>query len=419
MSLPHGSSHDALLVLNAGSSSLKFSVYRVTDEGQLHLLANGGIEELGAAAHFWAKNARGESLGEQRWPGPAPAPAPGPLGHSGAIDYLAEWLREHNGGGMRLIGVGHRVVHGGLMHAAPEFVSADLLSYLQSLVALAPLHQPHNLLAIRLIAQRLPGLPQVACFDTAFHRTAPAVSQAFALPRHITDRGVRRYGFHGLSYEFIARALPDYDAQAAAGKTVALHLGNGASMCALLRGKSIASSMGFTAVDGLMMGSRCGSLDPGVLLYLMDELKMDARALERLLYKESGLLGVSGISSDMRPLSESQDPRAIEAIELFVYRIGRELGSLAAALGGLDAIVFTAGIGEHSVPVRAAICRAAAWLGVELDEAANLAGGPRISRPGSRCAAWVIPTNEELTIARHCLALLNQQEDSTRHEQHA
>ncbi|MCV2358235.1 acetate/propionate family kinase [Paucibacter sp. TC2R-5] len=417
MSLPHGSSHDALLVLNAGSSSLKFSVYRVDADEQLHLLASGGIEELGAAAHFWAKNSRGELLGEQRWPGPAPAPAPGPLGHSGAIDFLTEWLREHNGGGMRLIGVGHRVVHGGLSHSAPELVTTELLSYLQSLVPLAPLHQPHNLLAIRLIAQRLPGLPQVACFDTAFHRTAPAVSQAFALPPTITAKGVRRYGFHGLSYEYIARALPDYDAQAAAGRTVVLHLGNGASMCAMQACKSVASSMGFTAVDGLVMGSRCGSLDPGVLLYLMDELKMDARAVERLLYKESGLLGVSGISSDMRALSESQDPRAIEAIELFVYRIGRELGSLAAALGGLDAIVFTAGIGEHSAPVRAAICRAAAWLGVELDEAANLAGGPRISTTGSRCAAWVIPTNEELTIARHCLALLSQQEEGTRHEQ--
>jgi acetate kinase len=412
MTMAHGSSHDALLVLNAGSSSLKFSVFRLDAERHLHLIASGALEELGQAAHFWVKNARGELLGEQRWPGPAPAPAPGPLGHSGAIDFLAEWLREHNGGGLRLIGVGHRVVHGGIKHAAPELVSADLLADLQQLVPLAPLHQPHNLLAIRLLEQRLPGLPQVACFDTAFHRTAPAVSQAFALPHSITSRGVRRYGFHGLSYEFIARALPEVDPRAGAGKAVVLHLGNGASMCALQAGKSIASSMGFTAVDGLMMGSRCGALDPGVLLYLMDELKMDARAIERLLYKESGLLGVSGISSDMRTLSESSEPRAAEAIELFVYRITRELGSLAAALGGLDAIVFTAGIGEHSAPVRAAICRAAAWLGVELDEAANLAGEARISSNGSRCAAWIIPTNEELTIARHTLALLADLQES-------
>ena len=412
MTLAHASNHDALLVLNAGSSSLKFSVFRLDQLGELHLIASGALEELGNAAHFWAKSAHGQLIGEQRWPGPAPAPAPGPLGHSGAIDFLTEWLREHNGGGLRLIGVGHRVVHGGTQHAAPELVSDDLLADLQQLVPLAPLHQPHNLLAIRLIQQRLPGLPQVACFDTAFHHAAPAVSQAFALPRSITSRGVRRYGFHGLSYEFIARALPDHDPRAAAGKTVVLHLGNGASMCALQAGKSVASSMGFTAVDGLMMGSRCGALDPGVLLYLMDELKMDARAIERLLYKESGLLGVSGISSDMRALTESADPRAAEAIELFVYRITRELGSLAAALGGLDAIVFTAGIGEHSASVRAAVCRSAAWLGVELDEAANLAGEARISTAGSRCAAWVIPTNEELTIARHSLALLSHSQES-------
>jgi len=403
--MAHGSSHAALLVLNAGSSSLKFSVYRLDAEQQLHLIASGAVEEVDVAAHFWVRNAHDELLGEQRWPGS--------LEHSSAIDFLAEWLREHNGGGLQLIGVGHRVVHGGIKHAGPELVTPALLSELQFLEPLAPLHQPHNLLAIRLFAQRLPGLPQVACFDTAFHRTAPAVSQAFALPSAITERGVRRYGFHGLSYEFIAQALPACDPRAAAGKTVVLHLGNGASMCALLNGQSIASSMGFTAVDGLVMGSRCGSLDPGVLLYLMDELKMDARAIEHLLYKESGLLGVSGISSDMRALGESSDPRAAEAIELFVYRIARELGSLAAALGGLDAIVFTAGIGEHSAPVRAAICRAAAWLGVELDEAANLAGGPRISTPGSRCAAWVIPTNEELTIARHCQEVLSHHRELT------
>lgn len=403
--------HDALLVLNAGSSSLKFSVFRVDAGKQLNLLASGALEALGQAAHFSVKNAAGELIAEQRWPGPAPAPAPGPLGHSGAIDFLTEWLREHNGGGMRLIGVGHRVVHGGAQHGGPELVTRELLADLQALIPLAPLHQPHNLLAIRLIAQRLPGLPQIACFDTAFHHGVPAVAQAFALPPAITSLGVRRYGFHGLSYEYIAGVLPTLDARAAAGKTVVLHLGNGASMCALQDGKSIASTMGFTALDGLMMGSRCGALDPGVILYLLDELKMDARAIERLLYQQSGLLGVSGISSDMRTLSASSDPRAAAAIELFVYRISRELGSLAAALGGLDAIVFSAGIGEHQAAVRAAVCRAAAWLGVELDEAANLAGGPRISRPGSRCTAWVIPTNEELSIARHSLALLATQDE--------
>lgn len=416
--LPQGSSHEALLVLNAGSSSLKFSVYRLSDAEnsatprKLHLLVSGVLEELGHAARFHVKDSHGHLLDELAWPEPAPAPGPGPLGHSGAIDFLTQWLREHNGGGLRLIGVGHRVVHGGVRYANPVLITPEVLAELQALSPLAPLHQPHNLLPIRLIEQRLPGLPQVACFDTAFHRTAPEVSQAFALPQSITGKGLRRYGFHGLSYEYIARALPAFDAHAAAGKTVVMHLGNGASMCAIEAGQSVASSMGFTAVDGLMMGTRCGTLDPGVVLYLMDELKMDARAIERLLYKESGLLGVSGISSDMRALSESEDPRAQAAIELFVYRISRELGSLAAALGGLDAIVFTAGIGEHSVKIREAICKHAAWLGVELDSLANESGGPLISRLGSRCAAWVIPTNEELMIASHTLDLLQHPQES-------
>ena len=389
---------DLLLVLNAGSSSLKFSAYRV-DGGTLDVLVSGVLEELGNAARFRARNARGEPIATQAWP------AEPPLGHVGAIDFLTGWLREHAGDG-RLIGVGHRVVHGGIDHAAPVLVDDAVVARLQTLVPLAPLHQPHNLLPIRLIAQRQPGLPQVACFDTAFHRAAPPVSQAYALPAHITERGVRRYGFHGLSYEYIASRLGEVDPRAASGKTVVLHLGNGASMCAIDRGQSVASSMGFTAVDGLPMGTRSGALDPGLMLYLMDELKMDARAIEALIYKQSGLLGVSGISSDMRTLAESADPRAAAAIELFVYRIGRELGSLAAALGGLDAIVFTAGIGENSAPIREAVCRTAGWLGVVLDPAANAAGGPRISAAASRAAAWVIPTNEELMIARHTLALL-------------
>jgi acetate kinase len=275
-------------------------------------------------------------------------------------------------------------------------------------VPLAPLHQPHNLLPIRAIAERRPNLLQVACFDTAFHQTSPPLAQAFALPASITDRGVRRYGFHGLSYEYIASALPQHDARAAAGKTVVLHLGNGASMCAMHDGKSVASTMGFTAVDGLPMGTRSGNLDPGVVLYLMQELKMDATAIESLLYKESGLLGVSGISSDMRELLESNEPRAKFAIDLFVYRITRELGSLAAALGGLDAIVFTAGIGERAAAIREAVCRQAEWLGVEVDTQANVAGGPRIGKASSRVAAWVIPTNEEVMIARHTLTLARQ-----------
>jgi acetate kinase len=275
-------------------------------------------------------------------------------------------------------------------------------------VPLAPLHQPHNLAPIKTLLERLPELPQVACFDTAFHRAQPPVAQAFALPKSITERGVVRYGFHGLSYEYIAGALPAHDARAAAGKTIVLHLGNGSSMCALANGRSMASTMGFTAVDGLPMGTRCGSLDPGVVLYLMDELGMDTREVEKLIYHQSGMLGVSGISSDMRTLLASADPNANAAIDLYVYRIGRELGSLVAALGGLDAIVFTAGIGENSAVLRERVCRDAAWLGVAFDADANARArdATRISTAASRVAAWVIPTNEELMIARHTRALI-------------
>jgi acetate kinase len=254
--------------------------------------------------------------------------------------------------------------------------------------------------------ERRPGLPQVACFDTAFHRAQPELAQMFALPRELHDEGVRRYGFHGLSYEYIASRLPQLDARAASGRAVVLHLGNGASMCAMSAGRSVASTMGFTAVDGLPMGTRCGALDPGVILYLMDQRGMDARAIERLIYNQSGLLGVSGVSSDMRTLLASDEPRAALAVDLYVYRIARELGSLAAALGGLDALVFTGGIGENSAEIRERVCRDAAWLGVDLDEEANRSGGPRIDTAEGRTAAWVLPTDEELMIARHTRRLL-------------
>jgi len=280
-------------------------------------------------------------------------------------------------------------------------ITAEVVTKLERLVPLAPLHQPHNLGPIRTLTERMPEVPQVACFDTGFHRTQPPLAHAFALPRELSEAGVRRYGFHGLSYEYIASVLPTRDPRAAGGRTVVLHLGNGASMCAIAAGKSVATTMGFTAIDGLPMGTRSGSLDPGVVLYLMDECKMDARAIETLLYRRSGLLGVSGLSSDMRELLESDHPHAREAVALFCYRIGRELGSLAAALGGLDAIVFTAGIGEHAAAVREAVCRDAAWLGVALDRAANAHHGPRISTPDSRVAVWVIATDEEWMIARH------------------
>jgi acetate kinase len=389
---------DATLVLNAGSSSLKFSVFLQGNPPRP--LLRGQLEGLFTRPHFVAHDQGGASVGEKAWPDGTR------LGHDGAIEFLFAWGRGGALGGHGIVAAGHRVVHGGLKFTQPVVIDPGVLAALEALVPLAPLHQPHNLSAIRAVALRVPHLPQVACFDTSFHRTQPAVAQAFALPRRYAEEGVLRYGFHGLSYEYIASVLPGTDARAAAGRTVVAHLGNGASMCALQGGHGIATTMGFTAVDGLPMGTRCGALDPGVLLYLMDNHGMDARALETLIYQQSGLLGVSGISSDMRALLASPDPRAAEAVNLFVYRIGRELGSLAAALGGLDALVFTGGIGENAPAIRARVCRDAAWLGLELDEAANDAGGPRISRATSRVGAWVIPTNEELMIARHTRDLL-------------
>ncbi|MGI9246359.1 MAG: acetate/propionate family kinase, partial [Steroidobacteraceae bacterium] len=305
-----------------------------------------------------------------------------------------------------IVGVGHRVVHGGLEFMAPVVVDEAALQRLDRYVPLAPLHQPHNLATIRVMLERWPGVPEVACFDTAFHRTVPEVAQLFALPPRFAAAGVRRYGFHGLSYEYVASQLPALDARAASGRTVVFHLGNGSSMCAMLGGHSVATTMGFTAVDGLPMGTRCGALDPGVLLFLMDELRLGPREIEQLIYHESGLLGMSGVSSDVRELLRSADPRAREALDVFVYRAGRELGSLAAALGGLDAMVFTAGIGENQPEIRARICAGAAWLGMALDEAANERHGPRISRPDSRIACYVVPTDEESMLARHVLGVL-------------
>ena len=388
---------EAIAVLNAGSSSLKFSVF---DEA-LQLVLRGQIEAIYTAPRFAAKDAGGKTVAEKSWGEGAK------LGHAGALEHLVAFVREHLGGN-RLAGIGHRVVHGGMQYTQPVQVDAKVLQALEKFVPLAPLHQPHNLAPIRLLLERLPELPQVACFDTSFHRTNPEIAQMFALPAKLHAEGVRRYGFHGLSYEYIASQLGELDATAANGRTVVLHLGNGSSMCALLDGRSVASTMGFTAVDGLPMGTRCGAIDPGVILYLMDQRGMDARAIEKLIYNQSGLLGVSGISSDMRTLLASDEPRAKLAVDLYVYRIRRELGSLAAALQGVDAIVFTAGIGENSAELRARICTDAAWLGLDLDKKANQAGGPRLSTAASRVSAWVVPTNEELMIARHTKALLSE-----------
>ena len=389
---------DVIAVLNAGSSSIKFSLFG-QDGTDLSLLLRGQAEAIHTRPRFVAKDAAGAVLSSHAWD------EGHPLGHDAALEHIMGFVRDRLAG-RHLAAVGHRVVHGGPLHALPARIDAALLADLAQFVPLAPLHQPHNLAPIRLLLDRSPGLPQVACFDTAFHRSQPDIAQMYALPQALHDAGVRRYGFHGLSYEYIASALPQFDMKAAGGRTVVCHLGNGASMCALSAGRSVASTMGFTAVDGLPMGTRCGAIDPGVILYLLDQRGMDSRAIERLIYSEAGLLGVSGISSDMRTLLASDQPRARLAVDLHVYRIGRELGSLAAALGGLDAIVFTGGIGENSAEIRARVCRDAAWLGVQLDERANLCGESRISAEGSAAKAWVIPTHEELMIARHTRRVL-------------
>lgn len=393
---PHG---DLIAVANAGSSSLKFSLYR-RGAGEPEPVLRGLIDGLGATPRFTARSPSGEVIGEQTWdPGAA-------LGHDAALHHVIEFVQGLMPG-VSLAGIGHRVVHGGTAFSEPVRVTPERLAALQALTPLAPLHQPNNLAPIRLAQEVLPGVPQVACFDTAFHRDNDEVTQMFALPYELHEAGIRRYGFHGLSYEYIASRLPEVDAPQAAGRVIAAHLGNGASLCAMSNGRSVASTMGFTAVDGLVMGTRCGALDPGVLLYLMDERGLDARAIERLIYRESGLLGVSGLSADMRVLLGSDTPRARLAVDLFVNRIVREIGSLAAALGGLDALVFTAGIGEHAAEVRRRVVAGCTWLGATLDEAANAAGHTRISTAGSRCAAYVVPTDEELMIARHTQRVLD------------
>jgi len=393
---------DSILILNAGSSSLKFSVFQ-TEKGNLHLLAHGQVEGIGNSPRFVLRGPANEVLEDQT------LTVGSSLDHEQALGFVLERCKSRFSG-YRMAAAGHRVVHGGVKFAQPVLVSPEVLAELDRLVPQAPLHQPHNLAAIRAAMQIMPSLPQVACFDTAFHRKQPEVAQLFGLPRRYSDEGLRRYGFHGLSYEYISSVLPGMDERAAQGRTIVAHLGNGASLCALKQGRSIATTMSFTPVDGLVMGTRVGSLDPAAMLYLMTQYRMDASALEKLIYHDSGLLGVSGLSSDMRDLLSSHDPHAAEAIELFVYRIAREIGSLAAALGGLDALVFTAGIGENAPAIRALVCRASKWLGVELDEAANANGGPKISLAESKITAWVIPTNEELMIAEHTQRLLGVSE---------
>ena len=381
-------------VINAGSSSLKFSVY----EGERRLLA-GQVDGLGARPSASATGPDGEAI-----PPPDLGAAP-PSTPSEVLPAVLPWTRERLGA-RRLAALGHRVVHGGLHHSRPARVTPELLAELEALVPLAPLHEPHNLAPIKMAMTLNPDLPQLACFDTAFHRTAPEVEQAFALPYAFYDEGVRRYGFHGLSYEYIASVLPQHAPEIAEGRVVVLHLGNGCSACALKAGASIATTMGFTALDGLPMGTRCGALDAGVVLHLIQTKGMAAEALVDLLYRRSGMLGLSGVSSDFRELLASAEPRARFAIDVFCYCTARWIGSLAAALGGLDGVVFTAGVGENAAPIRSAICRACGWLGLELDEAANSEHRTRISTPKSRVAAYVIKTDENLMIARHARALV-------------
>jgi acetate kinase len=390
---------EVILVLNAGSSSIKFSAFE-EQGGALELLVHGQVDGLYTPrATFQALDGHGEHHANE-W-------TAGELDHRHGLEQIDAFLGAHREG-HSLAAVGHRVVHGGERFSGPVRLTPAVVDELEKLAPLAPLHQPHNLKPIRLFDHLQPDVPQVACFDTAFHRQQPEVAQAFALPAQITELGVRRYGFHGLSYEYIANVLPDVAPAAAKGRTVVAHLGNGASMCALVAGTSVASTMGFTAMDGLPMGTRCGNLDAGVVLYLIEERGMDARAVEDLLYRRSGLLGVSGISSDMRTLLASDDARARFAIELYVYRVSRELGSLAAAMEGIDALVFTGGIGEHAAAIREAVVRRAGWLGADLAAEANLRHGPLVTTPASRMPVWVIPTNEELMIARHTRAVLER-----------
>jgi len=390
---------DAILVLNAGSSSIKFSLFPGEQEPTRGgVYCEGQCSGIGHRIHFTARNGAGVSLHDEYLPEGE--------SHEDALAAVLRWI-ERQFPQYRLVAAGHRVAHGGTVYEGPVRIDATVIAELTRLIPLVPLHQPHHLAAIAALSKLHPTLPQVACFDTSFHLTQPAVATRFALPRSLTATGVRRYGFHGLSYEYIASVLPgSIGLPAADGRVVVAHLGSGASMCAMKQRKSVATTMSMTALDGLVMSRRCGSLDPGVVLYLMDEKRMTSAAISDLLYNASGLLGVSALSDDMKTLLASEEPHAAEAVDLFVYRIGRELGSLAAALGGLDALVFTAGIGEHAPEIRRRVCEQAVWLELELDEAANQAGGPRISKAGSKPSAWMIPTDEDLVIARHTRQLI-------------
>ena len=389
---------DAILTLNGGSSSIKFALFEVAERDTLRVVSRGSVESIGGSPHFIARDGEGKPIEERRWQSP---PAFDDL-----LGAVIGWAEDHLGG-HRLAAVGHRVVHGGREHVRPERVTPELLDVLRKLTPIAPLHEPHNLAPMTAIAALRKEMPQVACFDTAFHHTMPTVATRFALPRDLEEAGIRRYGFHGLSYEYIAEVLHAAAPALSRGRVIAAHLGNGASFCAMKGGRSVDTTMGFTALDGLVMGTRCGSLDPGVVIYLQRELGLGVEAVEDMLYHRSGLLGVSGgIDSDMRALLSSPDERAGEAVELFVFRIAREVGALASSLGGIDGLVFTAGIGEHAPQIRAAVCERLRWLGVSLDAGANAKNSAIVSGAGSKVEVRVVPTDEEMMIARHTLRLL-------------
>jgi acetate kinase len=387
-----------VLILNAGSSSVKFSLFEQKNGSDWPLEARGQVEGIGSAPRLSVKDARGAAWVDQKLD-------PSLRDGRAAVDVLSGWLQSAYHGG-RITGVGHRVVHGGARFSGPTVVTREILAELAALTPLAPLHQPHNLAPIEAILERMPDVPQVACFDTGFHRGHAPVADLLPLPRELCRDGLQRYGFHGISYEYIASVLPEVAPEVADRKVIVAHLGSGASLCALQKRRSVDTTMGFTALDGLCMGTRPGSLDPGVVLYLFQKLGLSVAQVEDVLYRKSGLRGISGISNDMRDLLGRNEPEARLAVDYFVVRAAKEIGALAAVLGGVDALVFTAGIGENSAEIRRRIGDACGWLGVDIDEAANAARGPRISTSRSKVSVWVIPTNEELMIARHTRALL-------------
>lgn len=390
---------EAVLTINQGSSSVKFSLYQANANRELGETFKGLLEGIGTNPQLTVKNNSGETFFTHSWEDATQED------HSSLFAFLLEWIKD-NIGDTRVVAVGHRVVFGGQRYTSPTIVDAEVYHHLEELIPMVPLHQPVNLAPIKILMSLLPDLPQVACFDTAFHQSIPRLAKLYGLPRSMADEGILAYGFHGLSYEYIAGELKTRCPEAYNGRTIVAHLGSGASMAALVNGQSIACSLGFSALDGLLMGTRPGALDPGIILYLMQAKGMDVKALEKLFYKECGLLGVSGISNDMRDLVASDSPAAKEAIDLYVYRAARALASMAGATEGIDALVFTAGTGENDSSARAAICKRAAWLGIELDETANKNNELLISTPDSPVAVWVIPTNEERMIARHTYNLV-------------